>query len=272
MRVTGAMALAVALGACTTTRVVQRDGCWVRETKKTLLGRTEELGPCMRPQPSWSEDRLTRLVQECVAQADHRWTVRAIEAWNRKEPLPAQDSQQEVVKACLNDTATSAVVQNETLKERLAEISSDRSALAEQNAQSEAHLRASHDRIAEWLGEAAKRPPPVATATATSTSDGTATTESGLTSEAGTSSQAVPSAPPVLPVTAAPAGPAAAPERDRERPPSPALSVLERSRSARRARMRKTSAQTCPTPATGPAGPATEASPPAPPEKESAPQ
>jgi hypothetical protein len=272
MRVMGAVAIAVALGGCTTTRVVQRDGCWVRETKKTLLGKTEELGPCMRPQPSWSDDRLTRLVQECVAQADHRWTVRAIEAWNRKEPLPPQDSQQDVAKACLNDTATSAVTQNETLKERLAEISSDRSALAERNAEDEAHLRESHDRIAEWLGEAAKRPPPVATATATATSDGTATTENGLASEAGTSSQAVPSATPIVPVTAAPAVPAAAPEGERERAPSPALKALERTRSARRARVRKTSAQACPAPAAGPAEPTAEGAPRPAPEKASAPR
>lgn len=180
MRVEGALVLAVVLGGCTTTRVMQRDGCWVRETKRTLQGKTEELGPCGRSPPQWSEDRLTRLVQECVAQADYRWMGRAVEAWNRRQPLPAQERQEDVIRACMNEAATGVVTRNETLEQRLSEVSSDREALRTETERTGEHLRASHDRIAEWLGEAAKRPPPVATATATATSDGTATTERGL--------------------------------------------------------------------------------------------
>ncbi len=221
IRVMSALALAAVLGGCMTTRVVQRDGCWVRETKKTLGGKTEELGPCVRPPPQWSEDRLTRLVQECVAQADYRWASRALAAWSERRSVPAQPSEAEVIRSCLNETATSSVAQNETLRERLAELSSEHAALRAEAEQGESHLRASHDRIAEWLGEAAKRPPPVATATATATSDGTATTENGLQSEMGASSQALPATAPAPIVTATqPAAP-------------PAAEAFQRARTAR---------------------------------------
>jgi hypothetical protein len=244
MRAWGAIALAAVLGGCTTTRVLQRDGCWVRETKRTLLGKTEELGPCMRPQPKWAEDRLTRLVQECMAEADHRWTVRAIEAWSRKEPLPAQEPERDVARACMNEAAGGAVTQNETLRERLAEVTSDRTALAAKTAETDAHLRASNDRLAEFLGEAAKRPPPVATATATATSDGSATTDAGLASDTGTSSQAIPAAAPIVPA-AAPAPAAQQGEHDT----TPAVKAIQRARAARKARLRKASAPACDTPA-----------------------
>jgi hypothetical protein len=245
MRAWGAIALAAVLGGCSTTRVVQRDGCWVRETKRTLLGKTEELGPCMRPQPKWAEDRLTRLVQECMAEADHRWTVRAIEAWSRKEPLPAQEPEKDVARACMNEAASGAITQNETLRERLAEVTSDRTALAARTAETDAHLRASHDRLAEFLGEAAKRPPPVATATATATSDGTATTDTGLTSETGTSSQAVPAAAPVVHTAAAPPAAPAPAAQAGDHDTTPAVKAIQRARAARKARARKASAPGC---------------------------
>jgi hypothetical protein len=249
MRAWGAIALAAVLGGCTTTRVVQRDGCWVRETKRTLLGKTEELGPCMRPQPRWAEDRLTRLVQECMAEADHRWTVRAIEAWSRKEPLPAQEPEKDVARACMNEAASGAVTQNETLRERLAEISSDRATLAAKAAETDAHLRASNDRLAEWLGEAAKRPPPVATATATASSDGSATTDAGLASETGTTSQAVPAAAPVVPAAAAaPAAPTPAAQQG-DHDTTPAVKAIQRARAARKARLHRASAPACDPPA-----------------------
>ncbi len=248
MRAMSAIALAAVLGGCVTTRVMQRDGCWVRETKKTLRGKTEELGPCTRPAPQWSEDRLTRLVQECVAQADHRWSGRAVDAWNRKQPLPPQERQEDVIRACMDQAATSSVAQNETLRERLAEVSSDRESLRAETAETEAHLRQSHDRIAEWLGEAAKRPPPVATATATATSDGMATTENGFQSETGTSSQATPAAAPV--VSADTPAPPAAPEA---KPASSALKTLQQARAARKARTRTASGMGCDAPAASPA-------------------
>ncbi|HET8538291.1 MAG TPA: hypothetical protein VFL83_00330 [Anaeromyxobacter sp.] len=229
-----------AFGAgCTTVKVAQRDGCWVRETKRTLRGTLQDVGPCVRPPPSWSEDRLTRLVQECVAQADYRWQVRALAAWNRREPLPAQDTQETVIKTCMNEAATGVVTQNETLAQRLAEISGDREAFRAEATQGNQHLRASADRLADYLGEAAKRPPPVATATATATSDGTATTENGLTADTASSggppaaSVAVPA--PVVPAAAAPPAPAAAKPDPARAAPEAAPDAAARAAKAKRA-------------------------------------
>src|SRR5512141_1464944 len=118
MRALGVILLAGVLGGCTTVKLTQRDGCWVRETHRTLRGTQEDVGPCVRPQPRWSEDRLTRLVQECVAQADYRWQVRALAAWNRREAMPAQDTQETVIKTCMNESAAGVVTRNETLQER----------------------------------------------------------------------------------------------------------------------------------------------------------
>jgi hypothetical protein len=252
MRAIGAVALAAMLGGCTTTRILQRDGCWVRQTKRVMGSTTEELGPCMRQQPQWASDRLTRLVQECVAAADHRWTVAAIDAWNRRQPLPRQEPEREVIRTCLDQASGGVVTQNETLRERLAEVSSDRAALAAKTAETDAHLRASNDKLAEFLGEAAKRPPPVATATATSTSDGTATTDSGLTAETGTSSQAAPAAAAPVAAIAAPPLNAAPPPVTTAAAPGPdpgerpAVKVLQRARAARKARqVRKASLPAC---------------------------
>lgn len=214
-RVIALAAVAVAAGGCTTVRVAQKDGCWVRETKRTLRGALQDVGPCAKPPPEWSEDRLTRLVQECVAQADYRWHARALAAWSRREPPPPQDAQETVIRTCMNEAATGVVAQNETLRQRLAEVSSDRELFRTDAAQGTQHLRASADRIAEFLGEAAKRPPPVATATATATSDGSALTENGLQSETGATSEMAPAAGsagsagvPVVPAAAAPPSPA----------------------------------------------------------------
>jgi hypothetical protein len=247
MRAIWAVALAAVLGGCTTTKVLQRDGCWVRQTKRVLGSTSEELGPCPRQPPQWVPDRLTRLVQECLAQADHRWTTSAIDAWNRRQPLPAQPPEREVIRACMDQTAGSAVTQNETLRERLAEVSSDRAALAARTADTDAHLRASHDRLAESLGEAARRPPPVATATASATSDGSATTDSGLTSQTGTSSQAVPAIAPAL------AAPAVAPRPEPASPP--VLKALQRARARKAPRLEKAIAPACATCAPAEAGP-----------------
>src|SRR5438552_17487994 len=81
-------ALSCALLACTSVKMVQREGCWVKQTERTLGGTTEELGFCSKQRPEWAEDRLARLVQECMAQADYRWENRALAAWTRNEPIP----------------------------------------------------------------------------------------------------------------------------------------------------------------------------------------
>jgi hypothetical protein len=242
-----AVLAAVVLGGCTSVKMLQRDGCWVRQTKRTLGGTTEDVGPCARAQPRWVDDRLTRLVQECIAQSDYRWQLRALEAWNRREPMPQAEPQEKLIEACMNEAAGRVVTQNETLQARLAEITTDRAALQEDAAQARDHDRRSADRLAEFLGEAAKRPPPVATATATATSDGSATTDSGLTAETGSASQAQPAASdapalPVLPAASpgagaspAPAAPSAGPSPNPTEPATPVSRRAKRARAVHRA-------------------------------------
>jgi hypothetical protein len=219
--------VAASAAGCMTTRFTQRDGCWVRETHKTLHGTQEEIGPCMRPQPRWAEDRPTRLVQECVAQADFRWEVRALAAWDRHEPLPPQDSQETVIKTCMDLAAAGFLAESEKLQqrlgavqERLAEISGDRDAFRSEAKQGTDHLRASTDKLVAYLGEAAKRPAPVATATATATSDGTATSDTGLQAD-NAASGTVPAGAAGAPVVSAGAAPATAPP-NAKRDPTPA--------------------------------------------------
>jgi hypothetical protein len=272
MRIIGLLVLAGVLGGCTSVKVLQRDGCWIRETKRTLGGTKQEVGPCVRAPTEWADDRLTRLVQECVAQVDHRWQVRAVAAWNRGEPLPPQDAEESVVALCMNQAATGAVTDNERLTGRLADVTDDlaqvardREALRADSAQTLEHLRTSNDRIAGYLGEAAKRPPPVATATASATSDGTAVTESGLQSETGSTSHALPA----LGATALPYVPAAAPAEpgaprpqsaqpppDPTRAPEPAAqpraplkNTLKKAQARKKPLVRPTSAPPCEVPA-----------------------
>ncbi len=234
--------LAVAFGGCTSVKMVQRDGCWIRQTKRPLAGAREEIGPCTRPPPRWSEDRLTRLVQECVAQADYRWQGNALAAWSREAPLPPQPARETVIETCLTQAATGVVAQTEALRERLADVSGERDALRAHAARGDDHVRDTSTKLAEYLGEAAKRPPPVATATATATSDGTATTESGLESQTGSTSQTLPAASPqpapVVPAAAAPAPTAATPRGSDPAPPRANACEPEAGASPRVARAR----------------------------------
>ena len=169
----GRMALlaAVLCGlACTSVKMVQRDGCWMKRTETTLGGSHEELGFCSRQQPQWAEDRLARLVQECMAQADYRWENRAIAAWNRSEPIPPQESDAEITKLCMAQ-ATQALgleAENGHLKARLAELDKDRAALRGETEKDRDFLQQNSDKMVTALGEAAKKPAPNATATATS--------------------------------------------------------------------------------------------------------
>ena len=105
MREMGIVALALAaLTGCTSVRMVQREGCWLKQTDKWPGRVTEELGFCAKPAPLWAEDRGARLVQECMAQADYRWQNRALAAWTRNEPVPAQDSDEKITKSCVSDS------------------------------------------------------------------------------------------------------------------------------------------------------------------------
>ena len=165
------VAAAVGAVACTSVKMVQRDGCWLKRTEKTLGGDKEELGFCAKPEPVPAEDRMARLVQECMAQADYRWQNRAIAAWNRGEPIPAQDAEDAVAKTCLGQAAAALGVEqeNSALKARLAELSQDRESLKATSEKDREFLQQNSEKMVAALGEAAKRPSPNATATATST-------------------------------------------------------------------------------------------------------
>src|SRR5215217_2212943 len=213
MKHVAAVVLAVAISGCASVKVEQRDGCWVKQVRTFPSSFKEEVGPCSRPKPEWSEDRLTRLVQECVMHADYRWQSSAMVAWNRGEPLPARESDEKML-----------ATEKGELQQRLTEVSKERDSLrANQEQERESyrtkldaqrdeaqaalvkererlqssmdaqreHAQASLDkardqmhesngRLANALGEAAKRPTPsaVATATSTSTSEGKADTRS----------------------------------------------------------------------------------------------
>ena len=189
-----------ALVACTSVKMVQREGCWVKQTERTFGGSNEELGFCTKARPQWADDRLARLVQECMAQADYRWENRALAAWTRGDPIPPQDSDDQVARTCMGQAASALglEVQNDALKSRLADVSQDREKLRDATDKDREFIEQSSDKMITALGEAAKKPPPSAVATATST--GTAKTESDQRSAA----QPAAPAPPTTVVLAAP--------------------------------------------------------------------
>ncbi|HYG68429.1 MAG TPA: hypothetical protein VD838_12235, partial [Anaeromyxobacteraceae bacterium] len=179
MRVLGAVLVAVtaATSGCTSVKMVQREGCWVKRTEQWPKRVREEVGPCARERGPWSEDRLVRLVQECVAAEDHRWQDRALAAFSRGEAWPARPDDESVLQACVTDSARTVVTDNEALRERLADVSQDREALRSRGESDRRHLLATHDKLATYLGEAAKKASPPATATAYASSDGRARTD-----------------------------------------------------------------------------------------------
>lgn len=175
------LGLCAAALACTSVKMVQREGCWVKRTETSPFGGSrEELGFCSRPAPAWAEDRLSRLVQECMSQADYRWENRALAAWTRGEPIPPQESDEQIAKICMGHASQALGIEaeNGALKSRLAELSHDRDSLKSATEKDRDFLEQTSDKMVTALGEAAKKPAPTATATATST--GTARTESDL--------------------------------------------------------------------------------------------
>jgi hypothetical protein len=167
-----------------------------------LGGTTEELGFCSKKPPEWAEDRLARLVQECMAQADYRWENRALAAWTRNEPIPPPESDEQIAKTCMGQAATALglEVQNDALKSRLADVAQDRAKLQSTTEKDREFLEQSSDKMITALGDAAKKPPPSAVATATST--GTAKTESDQRSAA---QPAIPPPPTTVVVSVPPA-------------------------------------------------------------------
>ena len=195
------VAAAVVAAGCANVKVMQRNGCWVRQTETFPKTIREEVGPCARQAPAWSSDRVTRLVQECMAEADYRWQATALAAWNNGRPLPPRESEDALMKGCLERPATLALAENEALKKQLGELTAERDHLRRLAQEDREHWKASQDRMADALGEAAKKPAPSAIATANST--GTATSESDQKAE-GVAAPAVPAGPKAGPKKPAP--------------------------------------------------------------------
>src|SRR5437660_4239768 len=123
-RMSGLALTCGALVACTSVKMVQREGCWVKQTERTFGGSREEMGFCTKAPPAWAEDRLSRLVQECMAQADYRWENRALSAWNHGQPIPPQENDQEIAKTCMSvaSAALGMEAQNNALKSQVADL------------------------------------------------------------------------------------------------------------------------------------------------------
>src|SRR5881275_3209699 len=166
-----AAAAILALWGCTSVRMVQRDGCWLKQTEKWPSRVSEELAFCKKAARAPAPDPLARLVQECVAQADYRWENRAIDAWNRDQPIPPRDSDEKISATCMSEAARALGPEAErsALRSRLADLDKDRDALRNVAEKDREFFRESNDKMAAALGEAAKKPAPAATATATST-------------------------------------------------------------------------------------------------------
>jgi hypothetical protein len=202
-------AVVPALFACTSVRMVQREGCWVKQTEKWPSRVSEELGFCTKPPPVWAQDRVARLVQECMAQADYRWQNRALAAWTRGDAIPPQDSDDKIAQTCMKEAsaALGQEAENSALKSRLSELATDRDTLRSVSESDREFLKQSSDKMVSALGEAAKKPPPSAVATATST--GTAKTESDLRTSDQPPAQTAPAT--VVEVHGTPAQPVAIP-------------------------------------------------------------
>jgi hypothetical protein len=99
----------------------------------------------------------------------------------------------------MQESRVELVGENEDLKRRVSDLSADRDALRTGAEQERAHLRSSNDRIAEYLGTAAQRPPGTATATASATNDATSTYENGTTLSTGSGSGSGANGPPAAP-------------------------------------------------------------------------
>ena len=169
--------IALTATGCTSVKIAQRDGCWVRRTEKAFGRVVEEIGPCVAPQPHWSQDPAVRLVQECVAQADFRAQARALEVFSRRLPYPTpQPGKDETVRACMEEVRGSmdaernraemerklaeVAGERDALKEDaardraklFAEVAGERDALRQESGKDRARLQDRDDKLAEWLG------------------------------------------------------------------------------------------------------------------------
>lgn len=152
--------IALLLGGCTSVRVGQRDSCWVKQTDHWYGGRTEEVGPCQRAAPAWAEDRITRLVQECVAQEDYRWQNLALAAWSKGQEVPQRQPDDKIVDRCMQDSTRLVLTENENLRDQVEDLTAARERFQAQN-----------EHLGDVLGEAAKKPAGTAIATANAKGD-----------------------------------------------------------------------------------------------------
>jgi hypothetical protein len=207
--------MAVAVAGCTTVKFAQKDGCWVRRSEKWLGDAKEELGPCKPPEPKWSEDRLTRLIQECVVRADYRWQARALDAWDHGQKLPERANDETVVQQCIGEPTRAVLAENESLRgqndalqKRIADLSSDRDQVRKSEEDARKRLVGSYEKMTEkmsdYLGAAANKAqaPAKATATASSDSKGAAHTESAHDARTSVAARTSPGQPAVVVATA----------------------------------------------------------------------
>ncbi|WP_426733845.1 hypothetical protein [Myxococcus faecalis] len=145
MRRVAAWVLVLAASGCASVKVEQRDGCWVKQTRTFPSTFREEVGPCSRPKPEWSADRLTRLVQECVMHADYRWQSSAMVAWNRGEPLPVREPDEKVLEACMVTTERMLSAEKGALEAQLSDVSKERDSLRANQEQEREQYRAKLD-------------------------------------------------------------------------------------------------------------------------------
>lgn len=145
-RVAAVVGLALGLVGCTASKMEQRNGCWVRQVRSFPSTVKEEVGPCARPIPVWSEDRLTRLMQECVMHADYQWQSSAMVAWNRGEPLPAREPEEKMLGACMARAEAVLNADKDAVEQRLSEVSQERDALKASLEKDRAEYQASIDK------------------------------------------------------------------------------------------------------------------------------
>ncbi|HTP29256.1 MAG TPA: hypothetical protein VMK12_26785 [Anaeromyxobacteraceae bacterium] len=180
-------ALALATAACTSVKLVNRDGCWIRRIERPAGRVAEELGPCAKTESPWAQDPLTRLAQECMARADQRWQGRALAAWSRGDPVPEQDRDPGALQACIGEASRAMAKENEgrqrseALSQRLSETIAERDALRAAADEERRHLRISNDKLADHLGDAAKKAQAPASATATARSEGRLNSDTAAT-------------------------------------------------------------------------------------------
>lgn len=171
MRISGLLGLVLVCGGCSSTRYVMRDACWIRQTTGFAEGSQEELVACPAKAPAWSDDRVTRAIQECYAERENAFLHDTLRAERSGDPPPSRTQAQAAIEACRAGAVQLAQAENERL-----------SALVAAGAAELERVRAQSGELTGALAEAAKKPAS-ATATATADADGDARSDSGSSSQ-----------------------------------------------------------------------------------------